>query len=48
MYNEDVVDLYNRTNVGTKVIVTGKTFLASAALSINDKGFGQDIFTNNN
>jgi lipoprotein-anchoring transpeptidase ErfK/SrfK len=48
MYNEDVVDLYNRTDVGTKVIVTGKTFLASAALSINDKGFGQDIFTNNN
>ena len=48
MYNEDVIDLYNRTNVGTKVIVTGKTFLASAALSINDKDFGQDIFTSNN
>lgn len=26
MYNEDVVDLYNRTNVGTSVLVTWKRF----------------------
>jgi len=26
MYNEDVVDLYRRTRVGTKVTVTWKKF----------------------
>ncbi|MHA1164101.1 MAG: L,D-transpeptidase [Alphaproteobacteria bacterium] len=49
MYNEDVIDLYNRTAVGTKVVVTGKKFVAaSATLAANDSGFGQDVFTSNN
>jgi len=49
MYNEDVVDLYNRTTIGTKVIVTGKTFLASAAgPATATPGFGPDVFTSTN
>lgn len=47
MYNEDVVDLYNRTSVGTKVVVTGKNFVSTAAYAENT-GFGQDVFTQNN
>ena len=49
MYNEDVIDLYDRTKVGTKVIVTGKKFVtASAASVMNDNGFGSDVFTSAN
>ena len=49
MYNEDVIDLYDRTTVGTKVIVTAKKFVtASATLAANDNGFGQDVFTSSN
>ncbi len=49
MYNEDVIDLYDRTKVGTKVVVTGKKFVtASIASALNDNGFGQDVFTANN
>ncbi len=47
MYNQDVVDLYDRTTVGTKVIVTGKTLLASAAVTVNTE-FGPDVFTSLN
>jgi lipoprotein-anchoring transpeptidase ErfK/SrfK len=49
MYNEDVIDLYNRTSVGTKVVVTGKKFIASSALvAANDNGFDDSDFTQNN
>ena len=49
MYNEDVIDLYNRTSIGTKVIVTGKKFIASSALvAANDNGFDDSDFTQNN
>ncbi len=48
MYNEDVVDLYDRTSVGTKVVITGKSFLTPTVFSMNDTGFGHDIFTSNN
>jgi hypothetical protein len=48
MYNEDVVDLYNRTSVGTKVVVTGKSFVTAAALIVNDSGFGRDVFASIN
>lgn len=49
MYNDDVIDLYNRTAVGTKVVVTGKKFVtASAIMAANDSGFDQDVFTSNN
>ena len=49
MYNEDVIDLYDRTTVGTKVVVTGKKFVtASITAAMNDSGFGQDVFSANN
>ena len=49
MYNEDVVDLYDRTAVGTKVVVTGKKFLtASITAAMNDNGFVPDVFSANN
>lgn len=35
MYNEDVIDLYNRTRVGTKVIVTKKSFRTTASYTQN-------------
>ncbi len=49
MYNEDVIDLYNRTAVGTKVVVTGKKFVsASTTLASSDNGFVDSDFTQNN
>ncbi len=49
MYNADVIDLYNRTAVGTKVVVTGKKFVsASATLAVNDSGFSDNVFTQTN
>ena len=49
MYNEDVIDLYDRTTVGTKVVVTAKKFVtASAIMAANDNGFSQDVFSASN
>ena len=48
MYNEDVIDLYNRTNVGTTVVVTAKSFGAPYAVAQNVDGFGDSVFTQNN
>jgi lipoprotein-anchoring transpeptidase ErfK/SrfK len=49
IYNADVIDLYNRTAVGTKVVVTGKKFMsASATLAVNDSGFSDNVFTQTN
>jgi len=47
MYNEDVIDLYDRTSIGTKVIVTGKSYGATVAYAKNS-GFDQNIFIGNN
>lgn len=47
MYNEDVIDLYNRTNVGTKVVVTAKSFGIPYAQAQNSDGF-ESVFTLNN
>ncbi|MDA7946960.1 MAG: L,D-transpeptidase [Hyphomicrobiaceae bacterium] len=46
MYNEDVIDLYNRTNVGTKVVVTGKSFLGAASY-VQSNSAQQDVFSTN-
>ena len=46
MYNEDVIDLYNRTSVGTKVVVTGKSFLGAASL-VQSNSAQQDVFSTN-
>ena len=46
MYNEDVIDLYNRTRVGTKVVVTGKSYRASASFAQSSNAQG-DVFTAN-
>lgn len=49
MYNDDVIDLYNRTAIGTKVVVTGKKFVsASATLAVNNSGFSDNVFTQTN
>lgn len=37
MYNEDVVDLYNRTNVGTGVLVTWKRYSGGGYASASSK-----------
>ena len=37
MYNEDVVDLYNRTSVGTSVLVTWKRFKSEGYASAASK-----------
>lgn len=47
MYNEDVVDLYDRTRVGTRVIVTEKSFGNSVAYAKNS-GFDKNIFIGSN
>ena len=46
MYNEDVIDLYNRTSVGTKVVVTGKSFLGAASF-VQSNNAQQDVFSTN-
>jgi len=46
MYNEDVIDLYKRTRVGTKVVVTGKSFQASAPF-VQSNNAQQDVFSTN-
>jgi len=46
MYNEDVIDLYNRTRVGTKVVVTGKSFQASASFAQSPNA-QRDVFAAN-
>lgn len=46
MYNEDVIDLYNRTRIGTKVIVTKKSYAAAATYAqTGDQGW--DAFSAN-
>ena len=46
MFNEDVVDLYNRTTVGTKVVVTASTYGTAAAYTQNAT-IGRDVFSAN-
>ena len=46
MYNEDVIDLYNRTSVGTKVVVTKKSFLGAASY-VQSNNAQQDVFSTN-
>lgn len=46
MYNEDVIDLYDRTSVGAKVIVTKQSYVASISFARND-GFSRDVFAAN-
>lgn len=43
MYNDDVVDLYNQTKIGTKVVVTWKKFKPTAALQNASLTFEQMI-----
>ena len=42
MYNQDVLDLYPRTSVGAKVIVTWNKFSAVASSSSGGSWFGSD------
>lgn len=46
MYNEDVIDLYNRTAVGTKVVVTKKSFQSSPAYAQGEGGQWNAFGTN--
>lgn len=43
MHNDDVIDLYNRTSIGTKVIVTGKSY-ASATTFAQDSNHDWNAF----
>lgn len=44
LYNQDVLDLYPRVNVGAKVTVTYQTFTTSAMSSAGAKSGGSDFF----
>ncbi len=46
MYNEDVIDLYNRTRVGTRVVVTKKSYRGAASY-VQTSSSSQDVFSTN-
>lgn len=46
MYNDDVIDLYNRTRIGTKVVVTKRPFQSSPAYAQGEGGRWNAFGTN--